>query len=86
MATGQELQRHGIATRLAILLIRAYQVLLSPIFGRRCRYYPTCSAYTLLAIQRFGVLKGVRLGMWRILRCNPFSRGGVDDVPSISKT
>lgn len=47
----------------------------------RCKYYPTCSSYTITAIERFGVIKGSILGAWRILRCNPFSNGGVDYVP-----
>jgi len=72
------------ATLPAIWLIRGYQRFLSPLTGNRCRYYPTCSAYMLLAIQRFGLIKGIALGTWRILRCNPFTRGGVDDVPPIT--
>lgn len=63
---------------LALAPIRAYQRWISPMFGRRCRYHPTCSQYAVDAIQEYGVFKGVTLGAWRILRCNPWSPGGVD--------
>lgn len=63
---------------LAVAPIRAYQRWISPMFGRRCRYHPTCSQYAVDAIQEYGVFKGVTLGVWRILRCNPWSPGGVD--------
>ncbi|MHA7134495.1 membrane protein insertion efficiency factor YidD [Oerskovia turbata] len=62
-------------------LIRIYQRLISPMTGPTCKYYPSCSQYALVAVQRHGVLRGVRLAVWRLLRCNPWSRGGVDDVP-----
>jgi putative membrane protein insertion efficiency factor len=58
--------------------IRFYQRAISPAFGRRCKYHPTCSEYTAQAIAEFGAARGIVLGAWRILRCNPFSRGGVD--------
>ncbi|CAB4548713.1 unannotated protein [freshwater metagenome] len=54
---------------------------ISPLYGNVCRYYPSCSTYGLAAIQRFGIVRGVPMTAWRILRCNPFSSGGVDDVP-----
>lgn len=66
---------------LALAPIRAYQLLLSPLLGPRCRYYPSCSSYAVQAIERHGVLRGGGLAAWRLLRCNPFSRGGVDHVP-----
>ncbi len=69
-------------SRVFVLLIRCYQRFISPLSGPRCRYYPTCSAYALTAIQRHGVLRGTALASWRLLRCNPWSRGGVDLVPS----
>lgn len=67
--------------RLFTAPIRAYQRWLSPAFPRRCRYEPTCSAYAVSSIERFGVLRGSLLAAWRILRCNPFSHGGFDPVP-----
>jgi uncharacterized protein len=63
---------------LALAPIRAYQRFVSPLFGRRCRYYPTCSAYAAGAIREFGVMRGVVLAGWRLLRCNPWTPGGVD--------
>ena len=67
--------------RLLIWLIRAYQQGISPLKKPCCKYSPTCSSYGLEAIERFGALKGGLLAVWRILRCNPFSRGGYDPVP-----
>jgi uncharacterized protein len=66
--------------RLFILPIRAYQLLLSPLVGERCKYYPSCSEYAVQAISRFGILRGLVLAGWRLLRCNPWSRGGYDPV------
>jgi putative membrane protein insertion efficiency factor len=65
---------------LAILPIRVYQRLLSPMFGSRCKYYPSCSEYAVQAISRFGILRGLVLAGWRLLRCNPWSHGGFDPV------
>jgi putative membrane protein insertion efficiency factor len=65
---------------LLVLPIRAYQLLLSPLVGERCKYYPSCSAYAVQAIQRFGILRGLVLAGWRLLRCNPWSAGGFDPV------
>ncbi len=65
---------------LFVLPIRVYQRLISPAFGQRCRYYPSCSEYAAQAIQRFGILRGLVLAGWRLLRCNPWSHGGVDHV------
>ena len=61
--------------------IRGYQRWISPSRPRRCRYEPTCSAYAVESIRRFGVLRGATLAAWRLLRCNPFSDGGFDPVP-----
>jgi putative membrane protein insertion efficiency factor len=66
--------------RALVLLIRVYQRLLSPLMRGRCRYYPSCSEYAAQAIERFGILRGLVLAVWRLLRCNPFSHGGVDLV------
>ncbi len=67
--------------RLFLGPIRAYQRWISPAFPRRCRYEPTCSAYAVEAVERFGAARGLLLAGWRILRCNPFSHGGFDPVP-----
>jgi putative membrane protein insertion efficiency factor len=61
--------------------ISAYQRWVSPSLPRRCRYEPTCSDYTAQSIRRFGVVRGLILASWRLLRCNPFSHGGFDPVP-----
>jgi putative membrane protein insertion efficiency factor len=66
--------------RLAILPIRAYQLLLSPMTGDRCRFYPSCSEYAAQAIDQYGLLRGAVLAGWRLLRCNPFTPGGFDPV------
>lgn len=58
--------------------IRAYQKVVSPMFPRRCKYHPTCSQYAVDAIREFGVMRGMVLASWRLLRCNPWSHGGVD--------
>ncbi|WP_022868847.1 membrane protein insertion efficiency factor YidD [Schaalia vaccimaxillae] len=70
---------------IAVLPIRIYQRLVSPMIGPRCRYAPTCSHYAVEAIQVHGIIKGILLGIWRILRCNPWSLGGVDYVPAKGK-
>jgi uncharacterized protein len=67
---------------IAILLapIRLYQRWISPAMAPRCRYYPTCSAYAVEAIRELGAIRGTVLAGWRLLRCNPFSHGGVDEL------
>ena len=65
---------------IAVLPIRLYQRVLSPVFGSRCKYYPSCSEYAAQAITRFGILRGLVLAGWRLLRCNPWSHGGFDPV------
>jgi putative membrane protein insertion efficiency factor len=66
--------------RPAIFLIRGYQRFISPLFPRRCKYEPTCSAYAVEAVSRFGFFRGSLLSIWRLIRCNPFSHGGFDPV------
>jgi putative membrane protein insertion efficiency factor len=66
------------ARSLALLPIRVYQRLLSPLVGTRCKYYPSCSEYAAQAIREFGILRGLILAGWRLLRCNPWSHGGFD--------
>jgi putative membrane protein insertion efficiency factor len=65
----------------ALLLIKAYRTVLSPLIGHHCRFYPTCSAYTYEAIEKYGVVMGCGLGIRRLLRCHPFHAGGIDPVP-----
>lgn len=64
-----------------IFLINFYRKFISPLTPPKCKYYPTCSTYALTAIRRFGAVRGSALAVWRILRCNPWSLGGVDYVP-----
>lgn len=61
-----------------IFLVRLYQIFLSPIFGGQCRFHPSCSEYAILAVRKYGAISGSLRGMWRILRCNPWCRGGED--------
>ena len=67
--------------RVMIKGIRLYQKYLSPLKHTKCPYYPTCSQYGLEAIEKYGAFKGGLMAIWRILRCNPFSKGGYDPVP-----
>lgn len=64
-----------------VAVIKVYQWTISPLLGPRCKYYPSCSNYGLEAVRRHGAVRGFALGVWRVLRCNPWSHGGVDDVP-----
>ena len=64
--------------------LRGYQILISPMLPPTCRYYPSCSSYALQAVKRWGVLRGVGLGLCRILRCHPWAAGGLDPVPGMS--
>jgi putative membrane protein insertion efficiency factor len=66
--------------RIVLAPVRAYSRWISPLLPRRCKYEPTCSAYAIEAVERFGVIRGTVLACWRILRCNPFSHGGFDPV------
>jgi len=64
-----------------VALIRLYQRWLSPLLGAHCRFYPSCSQYAVEAITAYGALRGTGMAIWRILRCQPFCRGGYDPVP-----
>jgi uncharacterized protein len=72
----------SLAARALLGLIRLYQVVISPVMGRNCRYEPTCSAYSADAIRSFGVVRGALMGLVRLARCHPWARGGIDPVPS----
>ena len=71
--------------KILILLIRFYQKFISPMFPAKCRFYPTCSQYTLEAIKEHGTIKGTYLAIRRILKCHPFHEGGYDPVPKKKK-
>ena len=66
---------------LLLVLIRFYRYAISPLLGQRCRFFPSCSAYPAEAIEKYGVLKGTRLGLRRLSRCHPWNPGGFDPVP-----
>jgi len=67
--------------KLLLILIKIYQYVISPLTGQNCRYYPTCSAYAIEALEKYGSLKGTALAVKRVLRCHPFHAGGFDPVP-----
>jgi putative membrane protein insertion efficiency factor len=76
MSLWQKLFR--LPVNVIVLLVRLYQLTLSPIVGRHCRFQPTCSNYMIGAVEKYGALRGTLKGVWRIIRCNPFCRGGFD--------
>jgi len=67
--------------QILIIIIKAYQYCISPLFGPSCRFYPTCSAYAILAIEKHGCIKGSFFAIKRILKCHPFHPGGFDPIP-----
>lgn len=67
--------------KLVIFIIKFYRKYLSPLKNTKCPYYPSCSEYGLEAVSKYGVIKGGAMASWRIIRCNPFSKGGYDPVP-----
>lgn len=67
-----------------IQILKGYKYFISPLLGNRCRFYPSCSEYMMTAIDRFGIFKGIGLGIKRLGRCHPGSEGGVDYVPEIN--
>ena len=72
----------ALSARLVQGAIRGYQLLLSPVLPMSCRFHPTCSEYARDALATHGFRRGLGLAAWRVLRCNPWSRGGVDPVPA----
>ena len=72
----------SIAGRAVVGVFRAYQAVVSPLTGPTCKFHPSCSHYGIEAVQVHGALVGSALAGWRVLRCNPWSNGGVDDVPA----
>ena len=68
----------GLPASCLVGTVRLYQLLLSPIFGRQCRFQPTCSEYFILAVHKYGAISGFLRGIWRILRCHPLHPGGYD--------
>lgn len=84
-ADAERSEHGGPAVRVLLAPVRFYQRWISPALPRSCRYYPTCSAYAVQALRRHGPLKGLVLATWRLLRCNPFTRGGVDHVPDTGR-
>ena len=77
---GERQTRPGPIGKVLILMVHLYQGSLSPIMGRQCRFTPTCSEYFIQAVRKKGALVGGLMGLWRILRCNPFGKGGYDPV------
>ena len=71
--------------RILLAMLRFYKRSISPLLPNACRFTPTCSEYAMEAIQKHGVIKGTGLAVWRILRCNPFAKGGYDPVPEPKK-
>jgi putative membrane protein insertion efficiency factor len=71
----------SLLARLFVKMIRTYQRFWSPMWGSNCRYFPSCSQYSLEAIERFGAVRGFYMTVKRVLKCSPFSRGGIDQVP-----
>jgi hypothetical protein len=71
----------SVARIVALGLIRAYQIVISPVLGPSCRFYPSCSHYAFQAIERYGLLRGAGLAGKRLLKCHPFHPGGIDPVP-----
>jgi putative membrane protein insertion efficiency factor len=82
---GLQLKINALIKKLFILPIRLYQLTLSPLLGAHCRHTPSCSRYTIDAIEEWGVIKGIWLGVRRISRCHPWGTSGFDPVPRKKK-
>ncbi len=70
-----------ILTQIAVSLVKFYKIFISPLFPPSCRFYPSCSEYSIQAFLKYGFIKGLWLSIKRIVRCNPFNPGGIDEVP-----
>jgi hypothetical protein len=68
----------GLPSWILIAGVRLYQIFISPLLGKNCRFTPTCSAYFIQAVRKYGAIRGSLRGAWRIVRCNPFNQGGFD--------
>jgi putative membrane protein insertion efficiency factor len=67
--------------QIALILIKIYRLILSPLLGHHCRFFPTCSVYAYQAIEKYGFVKGITLGIKRLFKCHPLHPGGIDFVP-----
>lgn len=76
---------YSIMKKMLIGLVRGYQMIISPFLGNNCRYSPTCSAYTIEAMEKYGPFRGIWMGLKRVGRCHPFHEGGYDPVPDPDK-
>ncbi len=74
-----------IIKMIILKLIVLYQCFISPLLAPRCRFYPSCSQYCFEAVEQYGIIKGLFLGLKRVLRCHPFNEGGYDPVPPLQK-
>jgi uncharacterized protein len=81
VGTGQEARPRSVPARVLVVLLTGYRRFVSPMLGQRCRFYPSCSAYALEAVQVHGALRGSWLAVRRLSRCHPFHPGGLDPVP-----
>ncbi len=70
----------NILTYILVKFIKGYKFLISPLFGHSCRYFPTCSEYSIEALEKFGLIKGIFMSIKRILSCHPWSKGGIDPI------
>jgi putative membrane protein insertion efficiency factor len=76
----KEIRVNSISQQAVLGLLRAYRWAISPLLPPACRYVPTCSEYAMEAVERYGALRGSAMAVWRVLRCHPFTQGGVDPV------
>jgi putative membrane protein insertion efficiency factor len=75
-----------VPRNIGVVILRTYRAVVSPLYGDVCRYYPSCSAYSLQAVQAHGLVKGSWLTARRLVRCHPWSRGGIDDIPPATRS